>query len=872
MKLKHYGKLAAVAGVVALSLCLTGCYIPPDEISDNTQDLTVGSQTMPFNTVALTNSPTPTPYATPTPTATPNSTINNLWSTNSPYGTNAPSGTFNPFAPTTTAPVNTSGIAVYTSTPTDTPAPTALRLGSSGADVRAVQQRLKELGYLKGNADGDFGAATEAAVKAFQKQNGLEADGLVGKQTLNRLNSASAYTAPPGTPTPSPTPRVTATPKVDDDTYLEIGSSGTKVRTLQNRLIELGWLAGQADGYYGGATEYAVKRFQSRTGLVDDGVAGPDTLRRIYANNASGTSTVVSSIGVTLRKGDDSASVRALQTRLISLGYLTGYADGSYGTATEEAVKLFQRQNGLTADGAAGTATLNKIYSSTAKPYSSSSSGNSGNTGNSGNSGNSGSTSSSSLRNGDESEAVRSMQSRLINLGYLSGTADGKFGDSTEEAVRRFQRKHNLTVDGVAGTTTLNVLYSSEAKRYNSGSSATTSPSLRKGDESEAVRKMQSRLISLGYLSGSADGKFGESTEEAVKRFQRNHNLTADGVAGSATLDKLYSSSAKHFSGDSGTSGSSDSLRKGDESEVVRSMQTRLKSLGYYSGSTDGKFGDSTEEAVKRFQRYNGLYEDGVAGAATLDKLYSTSAKSYYGGSGSSANTNDITSTGYITLREGDKSDAVETLQRRLKNLGYYDGYVDGTYGSGTTEAVKAYQKANNLKADGIAGPSTQRALYGTSSTQTYSTLRLWDEGSGVKNMQYTLYELGYYDDEVDGIYGETTADAVRAFQIANDIEPVDGIAGNKTLQKLYSANPVKASQPTTQYNTLRPGDRGNAVVEMQEALKRLGYLASITGTYDSATETAVRNFQNRNGLTPDGVAGNQTQQKLYSNTAKPAN
>ena len=792
MKLKHFGKWAAVAGAVALSLCLTGCYIPPDEISDNTQDLTVGSQTMPFNTVSLTNSPTPTARPTATPTATPNNTINNLWSTDNPYTTNNPYATANPFA-TSGAPTGTPGIAVYTSTPTDTPVPTALRVGSTGADVRAVQQRLKELGYLKGSVDGDFGTATENAVKAFQQQNGLEADGLVGKQTLARLNSNSAYTAPPATATPTPTARVTATPRVDTDTYLELGASGSKVRQLQSRLIQLGWMTGQADGYFGGATEYAVKRFQARAGLYDDGVAGPDTLTRIYAGNAATTSTAVSSIGGTLRKGDDSAAVRAMQTRLISLGYLQGSADGSFGAATEEAVKLFQRQHGLTADGAAGTATLNKLYASSAQSYNGSGSGSSGNSGNSGNSPTNAPV--ASLRKGDESEAVRTMQQRLISLGYLSGYADGKFGDSTEDAVKLFQRQHNLTVDGVAGATTQNLLYSSNARRYTGGSVSSNNSvtSLRKGDESEAVRTMQQRLIKLGYLSGYADGKFGDSTEDAVKLFQRIHGLTVDGVAGASTLEKIYSSSAKYYTA---------------------------------SGSS----------------------------------------------SGNSTNTSDITSTGYITLREGDKSDAVEKLQRKLKNLGYYDGYVDGTYGPGTTAAVKAYQQDHNLKADGIAGPATQRALYGTSSTQTYSTLRLWDEGSGVKNMQYTLYELGYYDDDIDGIYGNTTADAVRAFQIANDIEPVDGIAGNKTLQKLYSANPIKATTPTTQYDTLRPGDRGNAVVELQECLRSLGYLASITGTYDSATETAVRNFQNRNGLTPDGVAGNQTQQGLYSNTAKPAN
>ena len=109
----------------------------------------------------------------------------------------------------------------------------------------------------------------------------------------------------------------------------------------------------------------------------------------------------------------------------------------------------------------------------------------------------------------------------------------------------------------------------------------------------------------------------------------------------------------------------------------------------------------------------------------------------------------------------------------------------------------------------------------------------------------------------------------MREFQIANKLEPVDGIAGNKTLQALYSEDPVAYTEPASEYETLRPGDKGVSVLEMQEALYQLGYLASITGKYDSATEAAVRNFQTYNGLSVDGTAGSQTLKKLYSGSAK---
>ena len=72
---------------------------------------------------------------------------------------------------------------------------TVLRRGAKGAEVEALQTRLKELGYYTGSVDGDFGNNTQNAVKAFQKQNGLTADGVVGAQTANMLNSSSAVVA-----------------------------------------------------------------------------------------------------------------------------------------------------------------------------------------------------------------------------------------------------------------------------------------------------------------------------------------------------------------------------------------------------------------------------------------------------------------------------------------------------------------------------------------------------------------------------------------------------------------------------------------------------------------------------------------------------
>lgn len=131
-------------------------------------------------------------------------------------------------------------------------------------------------------------------------------------------------------------------------------------------------------------------------------------------------------------------------------------------------------------------------------------------------------------------------------------------------------------------------------------------------------------------------------------------------------------------------------LKQGVSGNEVAKLQNRLISLGYADfPEATGYFGTATKTAVIRFQRNNGLVVDGIAGNATKSKLYSSSAKS-------------------LILKPGSSSEAVQTLQLRLKALGYFSGTGTGHYGAVTLAAVKAFQKARGLAVDGIAGPKTR--------------------------------------------------------------------------------------------------------------------------------------------------------------------
>ena len=135
-------------------------------------------------------------------------------------------------------------------------------------------------------------------------------------------------------------------------------------------------------------------------------------------------------------------------------------------------------------------------------------------------------------------------------------------------------------------------------------------PTLERGSEGQAVEDLQKALIELAFKPGKVDGKFGVYTETAVRALQTWAKLTADGVVGELTWEKLDHADK-----------SDPTLRSGDERVAVRGLQRRLIELGFEPGEIDGRFGPSTEKAVKAFQEKHELDVDGVVGPNTWERL-----------------------------------------------------------------------------------------------------------------------------------------------------------------------------------------------------------------------------------------------------------
>lgn len=217
------------------------------------------------------------------------------------------------------------------------------------------------------------------------------------------------------------------------------------------------------------------------------------------------------------------------------------------------------------------------------------------------------------------------------------------------------------------------------------------------GEQSDSVRTMQKALKSKGFYKGTVDGKFGQATRSAVYRYQKSIGVKADGKPGNKTLTALYEGTSAineiiNRKQEAIKPKNPDTLCYGCEGARVKSLQKALKAAGYFKGSIDGKFGEMTELAVRKYQTARGMHVDGMAGKETLASLNRAQ--------------NKVKLKTSFLLTKGSRGDEVRTVQVRLGRMGYNISDPKGYFGDTTTSALRQYQQDNGQSVTGSMSES----------------------------------------------------------------------------------------------------------------------------------------------------------------------
>lgn len=467
--------------------------------------------------------------------------------------------------------------------------------------------------------------------------------------------------------------------------YLKYGDKGATVLKMQCSLQILGCAPNGLDGEFGQGMKGAVERFQKYYGLTVNGII---------------TDNVVTEM------------VNELQPIRVQLKRKGFYKDSIIKRPGDlvlyEAVRSFQRSVGLAADGSVGPATRVRLFSTSDNHEIVS-------------------TNKLPLVLGATGDLVQYLQYGLHILDCQPGVIDGSFGNSVLAAVKRFQKKYGLSVDGSVGIETWNKMKTlitaiqqalvkagyvlsvvngiggpetyrqicNFQKALSLAVDGAVVPSTRTvlmGKESDGtssglplvlgstgayVECFQYGLHICGINPNGFDGSFGYGMQNAVKTFQKNYGLAVDGSVGTATWNEMV--------------------------ERIRPIQQALATRGYYTSDINGVPGVLTYNGLKNFQKSKNLAVDGMAGPATKQALGLTDS-----GSGNSS-----TGTGTVTavLTYGSNGSLVRYLQRMLRTVGYAVD-IDGSFGPAMRDAVKKFQSDNRLSVDGSFGPASWKRMF----------------------------------------------------------------------------------------------------------------------------------------------------------------
>ena len=521
-----------------------------------------------------------------------------------------------------------------------------------------------------------------------------------------------------------------------------------EIATIQAQLNKKGCSVGTVDGIAGPATYNAVISFQNKNGLTADGQVGPATWDVLFDTISGGNSySRILKLTSPLMYGED---IRAVQNKLNSLGYVAGTADGYYGNMTRNAVINFQSKKGLAADGDVGPTTWSALF----------------NTSTSGGSGYSRILKlTSPLMYGED---IRAVQNKLNSLGYNAGTADGYYGNDTRTAVISFQTARGIDIDGEVGPTTWKTLFNTSTSGGNGSTSNIRKVFIDPGHggtdpgasgnglyEKEVVlsisKKVRNILISKGFeveLSRSKD-QYVSLSDRAAQANAWDADLFVSIHCNSATSSSANGTECYTYPT---ANTSTKSLSKNMASALASKLG--LTNRGHKEANfavlrlsnmpailIETAFINNANDASKLKTRENDF------ASAIANQIANTSIDNSNGGS-SNGNTSAEYSRNLEVTSPLMYGEDIRAVQNKLNSLGFNCGTADGYYGNDTKNAVINLQNTFGITADGIVGPTTWKYLFETNASVS-NILKVAGNIGLFENAEFTFTELNSKTPEV---------------------------------------------------------------------------------------------------------------------------
>jgi peptidoglycan hydrolase-like protein with peptidoglycan-binding domain len=297
-------------------------------------------------------------------------------------------------------------------------------------------------------------------------------------------------------------------------------------------------------------------------------------------------------------------------------------------------------------------------------------------------------------------------------------------------------------------------------------------PRLAVGALGRDVQRAQTIFVMMKALGfDQIDGVFGAVTRNAVIAFQQGAGLVADGVIGDDTWKRMPADPDTPL------------LRRGGVGNAVSGLQKGLLKFGGAGAPTDpGRSG-------RRFRATHRVRGEGVPGATCAAGRRRGRPADMVGAGGWRRGDPGIPDRiddgvaeelimGEPVLKRGSNDPAVQDLQQALKALGYDPGAIDGVFGAGTESAVKAFQQAREITADGIVGRVTWINI--DEADQSEPVLRMGSSGLPVRRLQSRMSAVGFDMGGVDGRFGPKTEQAVKQLQQQSELG-ADGVVGART-------------------------------------------------------------------------------------------